>query len=358
MKKKSLVLNFLLILVFTSVALWWALHDNFNEVISLLSNVKWYWFILIFLYGVAYYLTIGCIYQILGRKNKKNYSYLDGVNVAFVGAFFAGITPSATGGQIGQIYILKHQGIKLSDGASILWIDFIIYQSVMVIYTTILMFLRFNYYYTEQSSFFILVLIGYVVNSAVIVLLFTMALFPKLYQVLSSKVVACLGKMHIIKNPEQVKANWNVQLESFTMEIKAIRHMKKMIFKCVLLNVLRLTILYTLPLFVAYAMDIPVSMSMLLDIITMSAFVSVANSFIPIPGASGGTEAAFMLIFSTMFTTVQANSIMILWRFATYHFIILIGGILFAFLKSKYDRIKISSIDMADYIESEDEVEI
>lgn len=358
MKKKNLYMNFLLIFLFTFIALWWALHDNFNEVIALLSNVKWYWFILIFLYGAAYNLTIGCIYRILGRKNKKDYSYCDGVNVAFVGAFFAGITPSATGGQIGQMYILKNQGIKLSEGASILWIDFIIYQSVMVIYTTILMLLRFNYYYTEQSSFFILVLIGYVVNSAVIVLLFTMAIFPKLYQALSGKIVMLLGKMHIIKNPEKVLTNWNVQLESFTSEIKSIRYMKKMIVKCVLLNVLRLTILYTLPFFVAYAMEIPVELGMLLDIITMSAFVSVANAFIPIPGASGGTEAAFMLIFSTMFTSVQSNSIMILWRFATYHLIILIGGITFALLKNKYDRLKISNLDMGDYTESEDEVQL
>lgn len=353
MKKKNYIINFVLILGLTLFGLWFALHEHFNEVIGLLSNLKWYWLVAIFVYGAAYNMVIGWIYKILCRKNKPNYTYREGLSVAFVGAFFSGVTPSATGGQFGQAYIMKNQGIKISDGASILWIDFIIYQSVMVAYTTVLMILRFNYYYTEQSSFFILVLIGYVVNSAVIVLLFTMALFPKVYEKLSSIIVKLLGKIKIVKNPEQTIAAWNTQLQSFTKEIKKIKHMKKMIFKCVVLNFLRLTILYTLPLFIAFTLGVDANMGMLLDVITMSAFVSVANAFFPVPGAAGGTEAAFMLIFSTMFPAVATNSIMILWRFATYHMIILAGGLTFLYLKNKFDKNKPTDIVKEDYLDDE-----
>lgn len=351
MKKRNYIINFGLILSLTILALWLALHDQFNEVMKLLSGMQWYWFILIFIYGAAYNMVIGKIYQILGKKNKPDYKYREGLQVAFVGAFFSGVTPSSTGGQFGQAYIMKNQGIKLSDGASILWIDFIIYQSVMVAYTSILMLLRFNYYYTEHSQFFLLVLIGYVINSAVIVFLFTMALFPKVYEKLSDFVLHFLGKVKIVKNPAYIISTWNMQLQSFTAEIKKIRHMKKMIIKCILLNLLRLTILYTLPLFIAYAMGIDTKWSMLFDVITMSAFVSVATAFFPVPGGSGGVEAAFMLIFATMFTSVQANSIMILWRFATYHIIILVGGFMFVVLKNAYDRKKPADIIKADYLE-------
>lgn len=351
MKKKNYIINFALIVLLTVVALWFALHDQFNEVMKLLSGIEWYWFLLIFLYGTSYNMIIGKIYQILGRKNKPKYRYLEGLQVAFVGAFFSGVTPSSTGGQIGQAYIMKNQGIKLSDGASILWIDFIIYQSVLVAYTTILMLLRFNYYYSEHSQFFLLVLIGYVVNSAVIVFLFTMALFPKVYAKLSNMVLKLLGRFKLVKDPNRLIVSWNIQLQSFTNEIKKIRYMKKMIVKCVCLNILRLTILYVMPLFIAYAMNIPCEWNMLFDIITMSAFVSMATAFFPVPGASGGVEAAFMLIFATMFTKVEANSIMILWRFATYHIIILIGGLTFVILKNKYDRKKPTDIMMEDYLE-------
>lgn len=338
MKKKSYIINFLLIIGLTGFALWFALKDNFHEVMKLLGNIKWYAFIFIILYGLAYNFIIGFIYKILGKQYKKGYKYKEGLQVAFVGAFFSGVTPSATGGQFAQAYVMKHQGIKLSNGASILWIDFIIYQSVMVAYSTVLMILRFSYYYNEHSSFFLLVLIGYVVNSMVIVLLYTMAKFPKAYQKLSYWIVNILAKVKIVKEPAVTITNWNVQLESFTSEIQNIKKHKKMLVKCVLLNVLRLTTLYSLPLFIAFTMHIDINMGMLLDVITMSAFVGIANAFFPVPGASGGTEAAFMLIFSTLFTRVQANSIMILWRFSTYHIVILLGGLLFVYLKQKYDK--------------------
>ncbi|MDQ0362689.1 lysylphosphatidylglycerol synthase transmembrane domain-containing protein [Breznakia pachnodae] len=350
MKKKSYIINFLLIIGLTAFGLWLALKDNFKEVLGLLGNIKWYAFLLILVYGVMYYFLIGKIYQILGKQHKKDYTYKEGAQIAFVGAFFSGITPSATGGQFAQAYIMKKQGIKISSGASILWIDFIIYQSVMVAYSTILMILRFTYYYTEHSAFFLLVLIGYVVNSMVILLLYTMARFPKAYKKISYWVVNLLHRLKIVKDPVATITKWNVQLESFTSEIKNIKHQKKMVVKCVILNIIRLTILYILPLFIGYLMGLDVNISMALDIITMSAFVSIANAFFPVPGASGGTEAAFMLIFSTLFTSIETNSMMILWRFSTYHVIILIGGLTFIYLKHKYDKLSNEIISEEDYL--------
>ncbi|MDF9824002.1 uncharacterized protein (TIRG00374 family) [Breznakia sp. PF5-3] len=351
MKKKSYIINFLLIIGLTIFALWFALKDNFREVMHLLGNIKWYAFIFIIIYGLSYNLIIGLIYKILGKTYKAGYKYKEGVQVAFVGAFFSGVTPSATGGQFAQAYIMKQQGIKISNGASILWIDFIIYQSVMVAYSTILMILKFSYYYTEHSSFFLLVLIGYVVNSMVILLLYTMAKFPKIYKRLSSWVVKLLARLKVVKDPVATITKWNLQLESFTNEIQSIKQHKGMVVKCILLNVIRLTVLYSLPLFIAYTMGLNVGVDMLLDIITMSAFVNIANAFFPVPGASGGTEAAFMLIFSTLFATAEANSIMILWRFSTYHMIIFIGGITFVYLKQKYDKRNSTLINEEDYYE-------
>ena len=349
MKKTNYIVNFAIIFILTAFALWMALAGRVDEVLYFIKKLTVKDILNILIYGIAYNLVIGMIYKVLARVHKKNYSYKEGLQVALVGSYFSGITPSATGGQFGQAYIFKKQGIKLSDGASILWIDFIIYQSVLVVYTTVLMILRFSYYYYEHSSFFILVLIGYFVNSGVIVLLFTMAKFPRLYETLSEVILKFLGKIHIIKNPEGTIIEVKNLKRVFTKEIKNVKHQKKLIFKCVILNVVRLTLLYSLPMYIAYKMGIDVQSSMLLDIITMSAFVSTANAFFPVPGSSGGTETAFMLIFQTMFTIEQTNSIMILWRFATYHQIILIGGITFAYLTHKYEKEKEVSLLRKEY---------
>lgn len=343
MKKisKSYFLNFVLIFGLTLFALWFALKDHYQEVMNSLAQVRWYWFIIIIVWGIFYTVVIGLILTLLAREYKKDYTVKEGLVNGFVGAFFSGITPSATGGQFAQAYIFKKQGIKVSDGASLLYADFIIYQTTMIAYVTILFLLRFSYYYQTVSQFFIFILFGYFFNSSIIVLLWTMAKFPKVYMRLSKWAVKLLHKIHIIKDEQRTLEGWSIQLNAFTSEIKQLKDKKKLIFKAVLLNVLRLTVWFTLPYAVAVAIGVDMHLSMLVDVVAMSAFVSMANAFIPVPGASGGTELVFTWIFSaTMMSAMQASSVMILWRFSTYHLILLIGGAVFIFAKRKYDHQK------------------
>ena len=81
---------------------------------------------------------------------------------------------------------------------------------------------------------------------------------------------------------------------------------------------------------------------MLLNIIALSSFVAMINAFLPMPGSSGGTEATFVLMFSTIFGKVDATSIMILWRLVTFYQTLIIGGIVFMYAKTRPD-IPISS---------------
>ncbi len=329
-------LNLLLILVITAGAVWFAVKDNYEQVLHLISNIKWYFLVIIMAWGIVYTLVIGWIYQVFGRRYRKGYRFLHGVVVAFVGTFFSGITPSATGGQFAQAYIMKKQGIKVSDGASILWADFIVYQTTMMIYVTLLFLLCFSYY-SAQNAWFNLILLGYLINVIVICALYTMALFPKVYVRLSGIIVNLLARLHIVKNRNETLANWNLQLTSFTTEIKKLTKDKKLILETAGINVLRMTLQFSLPFFIALMMGIPLQADQLLDVIALSSFVMMANSFIPIPGASGGTEVVFSLLFGTLFGT-STGAIMILWRFSTYHLVMICGAGVFILSKRYYDK--------------------
>lgn len=336
---KRYVLNFLLIIGFTLLVLWFSLKDDYQSMINQLTGVPWYWLIIILCWGLLYNCIIAWIYKTFGKKYKKEYSNIEALENAFVGTFFSGITPSATGGQFGQVYIMKKQGIKISDAASLLWADFIVYQTTMMIYVTILFLLVFKDVY-EKNAFFLLVFCGYIVNICVIGALWTMALFPKAFVKLSRWGVILLCKLHLIRNREATLSAWTIQIESFTSEIKRLKQDKQLILKTVLINVLRLTMLYSLPYIVCLAMNRPLPLSLLATVIAMSSFVTMANTFIPIPGASGGTEWAFVAIFSGIIDSTLAKSVMILWRFSTYHFVMIVGGLIFIVAKRKYDKQK------------------
>ncbi|WP_305151326.1 lysylphosphatidylglycerol synthase transmembrane domain-containing protein [uncultured Dubosiella sp.] len=336
MKKTSYLWNFVLIAVITIVALWFALKDNYQEVVHAIGKLNGFSLTIILVWGILYTCVWGLVYVVLGRKFKKNYSVLNGIVVAFTGTFFSGITPSATGGQFGQAYIFKKQGIAYSDGASILWADFIIYQTTMMVYVTILFCMKF-FYYSHQSAWFTLVLAGYVVNFVVIFGLYTMALFPKIYIHLSQWIVKVLSRLRILKNPEKTLESWTLQMTSFTSEIKKLAGDKKAIVECMLINTVRLTMLYALPFLIARLLGIHLAMDQLVDVIALSSFVTMANSFIPIPGASGGTEMMFSILFSPIMGSLT-SAVLILWRVSTYHIILVVGGVIFMVVKAYYDR--------------------
>ena len=125
------------------------------------------------------------------------------------------------------------------------------------------------------------------------------------------------------------------QLTAFAKEIVVLRTHKKMIALLALENAGRLTIYYSIPYFCAMALNIPVTPSMLLNIIALSSFVAMINAFLPMPGSAGGTEATFILMFSTIFGKVDATSIMLLWRLVTFYQTLIIGGIVFLYAKTR-----------------------
>lgn len=336
MKKNNYFLNFGLILVFTGVVLYFSLKDNFSEVMGAISKMSPLWLLIVLSWGVLYTVVWGLVYFVMGRKYVPDYSVKNGVIVAFVGTFFSGITPSSTGGQFAQAYIMKKQGIKVSDGASLLWADFIIYQTTMMIYVTIMFLLKFSYY-SQQSGWFNIILLGYMVNAVVILALYTMALFPNVYIKLSGIAANFLGKVHLVKDPQKTLDSWTLQVKSFTGEIKNLTKDKKTIVICALINVVRLTLLYSLPYVIGRALGIDLAPRLMIDVIALSGFVTMANSFIPVPGASGGTEIVFSLLFSPLMGKLT-SAVMILWRFSTYHIVLLIGGIIFAVVKGRYDK--------------------
>ena len=112
-----------------------------------------------------------------------------------------------------------------------------------------------------------------------------------------------------------------------------------MIIQSVLWNIVRMTIQFMLPWFIANALGYSLGIDRLVDCLALSSFVLMANAFIPIPGASGGTEFVFTQLYGQMIADGAITSgIMILWRFSTYHLVMLVGAVIFVYLKQKYSK--------------------
>ena len=79
-------------------------------------------------------------------------------------------------------------------------LDFFLYQSTVLFYVSILLLTRFSYAMEHFQIYFFLVLLGFAINASVILILWTMARFPKLYVKISRGIVNVGFRFHIVKN--------------------------------------------------------------------------------------------------------------------------------------------------------------
>ncbi len=333
----SYIFNFALIIGIAALVMYLTIRDNPKEIFEALKRADKLWIGITVLAVISIRLFSGLAIKLECNLTFPKYTFLQGVENAFVGGLFNEITPSASGGQFAQIFIFRKQGIPMTEAAGVLWMNFIIYQTTMVVSVFLLILLKFREFYVKYSQFFVIVLFGFAVNAVVIVGLWALVKFPKFYTWLSTRGIEIGHKLHLVKDKEKALSSLNEYLERFQNEVNILSQHKEMVAKVALAHLMRLLVYYSIPYFCARALHIPMKPGILLDVITLSSFVSMINAFIPLPGASGGTEATFLLMFGTIFKPLDVRMVMLLWRFMTYYFDMMIGALVFLIAKNRSD---------------------
>lgn len=330
---KNTLFNIFLIFLLTGVVFWLTIKDNKDQVFSLFRDANYYWIAVIA--GIVIFERV-----LLGWKLSKevqtshpDYKWSQGFVNSYVAGLFNNITPSSSGGQFVQVYVFKKQGIPMHNSIGVLWLDFIIYQTSMILVALSLILLKFRYFYENYSQFFLIVILGFMVNAAVIVGLWALVQWPRFYTWLTTTGIEIGSRLHLVKDKKKTLDSVNDQLTRFSREVIILKTHKKMVVMVALEDIFRLLMHYSIPYFCAKALNIPVQPDQMLNIIALSSFVMMVNAFLPMPGSSGGTEATFVLMFSTIFNRVEATSIMILWRVMTFYLTLFIGSIMFAYTK-------------------------
>lgn len=340
------LLNTCLLLGLTGFAFWFALKDEMGTVLTNIKQIPLAWIFLILCLGVLYYFIQGVNLYWIGKSFNPLIKLRHGLQNAFIAAFFNGVTPLG-GSQVAQTYIFRKNKIAYPDIAGILWMDFFVYQSVVIFYALLFIITKGYWAFDKFDFLFFLVIVGFLINSFVILTLWTMSIRPQLYQKLSSLLVKLSHKIRLIKNPEATIMRWNEKIMEFNTQIQHMSKNKMLVLKTVSLYLLRQMLYYSMPFFVAKAMGLSIPLQDLYTVMAMACFIHMLNALTPLPGDTGWTESAFILIFSVLFGKVEASSVMLLWRAATYYINILIGGLVFLLFKFKMKKSGADDLSMA-----------
>ena len=330
MKNKKYFLNIAIILLIGGTSIYLSIGKQWNQVMDAFQHAKIYWIIVMAFVMFSYYLFDALSFWDFGKAYKKDYTYKQSFVNAISGTFFNGITPFASGGQFAQVYIFNKQGIVPTNSSSILLMCFICYQSVLVVYTGVVVLLKYNYFVHEQAGVFSLAMLGFLINFAVILGLFAGAKSKKLQNFVTHNVLKVLSKIHLVKDYETTCAKIEQYLSDFREQLNFLQKNIPVLIKSCACNFVKLTIIYSMPFFAAKALNLDVSWTQFFDFIGLCSFIYLINAFLPIPGASGGSEGVYILLFSFL-GSVGTSSSLFLWRFMSYYLGLIIGGLVFSF---------------------------
>ena len=333
-EKLKKVANIIVLALVTCLVLYFSLKDNFNTIINEIINVNIFWLVISFLLAISFWFFKAIATTKIANIFKKDYSIKQGMRLVLETNFFHAITPFAVGGQPYEIYSLKKSKLKITEATNVSIVNFIVYQIALVLLGIIAIVYNHHFVLLKENDLLKnLVVIGFLVNFIVIVALFLLTCTKKINKILMKFIIKVLNKIHLVKNKDEKIKQFNEYLNEFHQGAKILLQDKKLFIKLIFVHFIGLISSYLIPLTLAYAMGI--SSYTGIEAIVLSSYVMLIGAFVPIPGGTGGLEYGFMTFYGSFIKGSKLNAIMLLWRFITYYFAMILGAILLGIRKKE-----------------------
>ncbi len=334
---KKIVFRSTFMFLLTAFLLYYILKDNFFESVNLLFSSNLLFLLLALLVWFLYFLAEAIVLKLLINKHNKNYTLKQSLLLNIMSKFFNGITPFSLGGQPLQVYQLSRDNVKVTDGVLVVTEMFIIHEISLIILVLISMLFKYILNINPSDFLWGLTIFGLIFNSIGLLIAIFVSVKINAAQRIGSGIITFLNKIKIVKNKEKTIDSWYNKCNEYSNGFKDIVNNKKLIFKCVILNIINFIFYALVPYFMILAIDSSVNINMFYTIV-LTMLIYVASTFVPIPGGSVGIEYAYVNYYILFVPENVVLTSLILWRFISYYFPMILGGIIFNIIDNKKAR--------------------
>lgn len=334
MNKRSNKISLIICGVAFCVMIWYMVFvDGVDNLTNSISQINGGFLLLSVLFMVIYWLLEAGTLQLALKSIYPEQRFKNTVTITIIGQYFNCITPCASGGQPFQAYYLVKSGAPLGSSMTALLARFIVYQFVLTLLSALLLILRFSYFIAELKPLMLLVIVGFLVNLAVIIGLVMLAFFKNTATKIAHWTLKFLNKLHLIKNYEEKLKFIDEEMKQYSENFIFLKSKPKLIIKILMLSIFQLLFYFS----ISYVLYLGFGLSGVdfLTIISCQAFVLMISSFVPLPGALGAAEGSYAAFFVAIFGDFVVLSTFI-WRFLTFYLPIIAGLIATLCLSRKY----------------------
>lgn len=249
------------------------------------------------------------------------------ISYSFIGFFFSGITPSATGGQPMQLYYMRRDGNALSASSVVLMTVAVIYKFVLVLIGIgILLFWR-KPLRAYLRGYFGLYFLGLFLNVVLVVVLLMVMFSQEIIRSCFHRIEKLMIRLGLWKETESRREKVELFLSGYRETVDFLRKHKSLIGVTIAGTFVQRCSVFVLTAVVYRGLGL--SGAAMLDIVLLQAAVYIAVDMLPVPGAQGITEAMYRSVFRNIFVGNTLVVSVCIIRGISFYLVMLIGLVVF-----------------------------
>lgn len=260
------------------------------------------------------------------KSHKEGYkpsSLFRCIQYSFIGFFYSGITPSATGGQPVQLYYMNKDGNRGSDSTVVLMTVALAYKFVLVILGLGILLFWMNPLRGELGKFFPLYLLGLALNVLLVILILGVMLFPQVILRAAIMFEGLFIRLKIWKPSEKREEKIQAFIDSYQQAVTWLKGHKGSLAVVVFVTFLQRCSVFVLTYMVYLGFGLHGAGAM--KVILLQAAVYIAVDMLPLPGAQGITELMYQAVFVHVFTGAYLIPSMLVSRGINFYFLLLVS---------------------------------
>lgn len=278
-----------------------------------------------FLIMVLYIILECTIINILIKTIQKTKVRFLAVKIAMMGFYYNLVTPFASGSQPMQIYALNKYDINLSKSIAIVTNKTVLFQTVVTIYSAVIIFLNIEVLKNELPSMLVLMSIGMIMNIVSLLGGMLIVLTPNTMKIIVKVIVNILYRLNIFKSLNKKIHTINKFIDEYSYSIKLFIKNKKALFLSIILTIIQLTVFFSISYCVYKAFNL--NGLSLFEVLSLQVFLYMSVSPIPTPGNVGTNEVAFLTIFANVFPGNIIGYSVFLYSIYVYYFLVVVCGL-------------------------------
>lgn len=279
-------IKYILLAMFVAGMLYFNIKDHAAEIFDTLQHLQLRYTLGLILLSASVYVIGGIGICVLCRKVNPAYQMKSGISNAMISLFLMNVSASAVA-KAAQMLLFKVRNISWEQGCSILVMDQILYQISYMALSACAVFISCDFLIPLFPKESILALTGFAISIFPILIVALLFLWPGVFAGLSKGIGYLIDKLQLPFD----KLSIQHALQRFADSLQTANGLYKKDYRVMLrvhlLNTVKLSIRHSLPLLIAFFLQIDLRLQDIPLFFSASFFVDLILSALPVYGKHG-----------------------------------------------------------------------